>query len=88
MRGYVQGAEATARRQMHTLLAAAEPAPPVSPLVLHGHPVAHALDQEEELDCQLVVVGRGSGSRAEDFLLGSVSRRVLSQSRVDVLLSA
>jgi nucleotide-binding universal stress UspA family protein len=56
-------------------------------LVVHGHPLVHVLDQEEELGCQLIVVGGGSGSRTQDFLLGSLSRRVLSQSRVDVLLS-
>lgn len=69
------------------LVAQAASAPRIETLLLHGHPVSLALDQQEELDCQLVVVGQGSGSRLDDFLFGSLSRRVLAQCTTDVLLS-
>jgi nucleotide-binding universal stress UspA family protein len=87
LQGYVQGAAEEALRHMAALVAQAPREPRVQTLLLHGHPLAHVLDQEEELDCQLVVVGQGSGSRADDLLLGSLSRRVLAQSTADVLLS-
>ncbi len=85
LRGYVQAAEKEAALQMAGLVAAGGPG--IASMLLHGHPLAHTLDQEEELGCQLVVVGKGSGSRATDIMLGSLSRRVLAQSRVDVLMS-
>ena len=88
LRSYVQEAEEAAAQDMGQLLAQAAPSPRVEPLLLHGHPLAQTLDQEEELDCQLVVVGQGSGNRADDYLLGSLSRQVLAQSTADVLLSA
>ena len=87
LRTYVQDAAQEALQGMTALLAQAPTKPHVAPLLLHGHPLAHTLDQEEELGCQLVVVGRGSGSRVDDFLLGSLSRRVLAQSTGDVLMS-
>lgn len=87
LRSYVRTAADDAGRAMTALLAQAGPTPPVQPLLLHGHPLAQTLDQQEELDCQLVVVGKGSGSRVDDFLLGSMSRRVLAQCSVDVLMS-
>ncbi len=87
IRGYLQAAEASATEQMFNFVQSASDPHLIHSLVLHGHPLVHVLDQEEELGCQLIVVGGGSGSRAQDFLLGSLSRRVLSQSRVDVLLS-
>lgn len=87
IRGYLQAAEASATERMLRFVQGAGDPHLIQSLVLHGHPLVHVLDQEEELGCQLIVVGGGSGSRAQDFLLGSLSRRVLSQSRVDVLLS-
>jgi len=87
LRGYVQEAAHAASQQMNALLAQASPQPRIESILLHGSALAHTLDQEEELDCQLVVVGQGTGSRVDDFLLGSMSRRVLAQSTADVLLS-
>jgi nucleotide-binding universal stress UspA family protein len=87
LRDYVQSAEGEAAQAMAALVAQLAPTIRVEPLLLHGHPLAHTLDQEEELDCQLVVVGHGSGSRVDDYLLGSLSRQVLAQSTADVLMS-
>jgi len=87
LRGYVQDAAREASQSMAALVAQAAPTPRIESLLLHGHALAHTLDQEEELDCHLVVVGKGSGSRVDDLLFGSLSRRVLSQSSADVLMS-
>jgi len=55
-------------------------------LVAEGDPVWRVLEQEQEQDCDLVVVGKRQ-SRTEDFFLGSVSRRVLAESQCDVLIA-
>ena len=52
----------------------------------HGHPVPRILEQEEDQDCDLIVMGRQGQSRIEDLLLGSVSRRVLADADADVLV--
>jgi len=87
LRTYVQRTAKEAEHAMASLVALAPPTPHIQTMLLHGHPLAHTLDQQEELACQLVVVGKGSGSRVEDFLLGSLSRRVLAQCTADVLMS-
>ena len=56
------------------------------PLVLHGNPVRRILEQEEEKDCDLIIVGKRQ-NRIQDFFLGSVTRRVLADSQCDVLIS-
>ena len=55
-------------------------------LILHGGAVARILEQEQEDDCDLIVVGARRESRIEDFFLGSVTRRVLADSQADVLV--
>jgi len=87
IREYMQAAESSAHSQMSELVRKVGDPASVQPLVVHGNPFVHTIDQAEELGSQLVVVGRGSGSRVEDYLLGSTSRRVLAQSSADVLLS-
>lgn len=87
MRQYVEEAMQDAQRRMTQLLDEAALPGEVEPLLRHGHPVPLVLDQQEELDCQLLVVGKDSGGPLEDFLLGSVARRLLGQSSGDVLLS-
>lgn len=88
IRQYVQAAESSAHARMSEFAGKFGDAAPVHALVVHGNPFVHTIDQEEELGSQLVVVGKGSGSRVEDYLFGSISRRILTQSGADVLLSA
>jgi nucleotide-binding universal stress UspA family protein len=57
-----------------------------SALILHGGAVVRILEQEQEDDCDLIVVGKRSESRVADFFLGSVTRRVLAESQADVLV--
>ncbi len=60
--------------------------PPVTRLVvLHGNPAVHITEKAH--DCDLIVIGKHGESVWEELLLGSVTRRVLSESRCDVLVS-
>jgi len=55
-------------------------------VLVHGHPAERILAQEDEQDCDLIVMGRQGRSAVEDMLLGSVSRRILAESEADVLV--
>jgi len=57
-----------------------------STLLVHGSAAERILAQEDEQDCDLIVMGRQGQSRVEDILLGSVSRRILAESEADVLV--
>jgi universal stress protein E len=59
----------------------------VATVILKGDPTLHIIEQEQELDCDLIVVGKQGESVAEEFLLGSVTKHVLQQSQSDVLIS-
>lgn len=56
-------------------------------LVLHGQPFQHIIEQEQEQDCDLIVMGKHGESMLEELLLGSVTRHVLSESQCDVLIA-
>ena len=56
-------------------------------MVLHGDPSRRIIEQEQEQDCDLIAIGKHGESMLEDLLLGSVTRRVLSESQCDVLVS-
>ena len=56
-------------------------------MVLHGDPFQHVIEQEQEWDCDLIVMGKHGESALEDRLLGSVTRHVLTRSQCDVLVS-
>lgn len=54
-------------------------------LVQHGDATQQILRQEQEQDCDLTVMGK-HGNLLEDYLLGSVTKHVLSESQGDVLV--
>lgn len=56
-------------------------------IVLHGDSAATILAQEQEQDCDLIVIGKRGLSVLESFLLGSVTKHILSQSAGDVLVA-
>ena len=86
--GYRTAARQQAVRQMQTLREAAGLAPhEVQFKVLHGDATQRILEQEQEEDCDLIVMGKHGENLLEDLLLGSVTRHVLSQSQGDVLVS-
>jgi len=54
--------------------------------VAHGHPVWSILGHAHKLGADLIVAGKQGRSTLGEFLLGSVSRRVLAESTCDVLI--
>ena len=54
---------------------------------MHGDPSLLLVQQEQELDCDLIVMGKQGDNTLEDMLLGSVTRYALAQSQCDVLVS-
>jgi CPA2 family monovalent cation:H+ antiporter-2 len=54
--------------------------------VLHGSATRQILSQERHHGCDLVVMGKHGTHVTEDLLLGSVTKRVLAESRSDVLV--
>jgi nucleotide-binding universal stress UspA family protein len=81
-----------ARRQalqgMHTLLTAAGLEPGgTETIVRQSDASSLVIEQEQERDCDLIVVGRHGENALEAILIGSVTRHVLQQSQGDVLVS-
>lgn len=56
-------------------------------LALHGDAARLIIEQEQEQDCDLIVVGKRGMHIAEELLLGSTTRHVLLESQGDVLVS-
>jgi len=78
-----------ATQKLHELRDEAGLAPHgTSLLVLHGNPTLRIVEQEQEQDCDLIVVGKHGDSVLEDLLIGSVTKHVLSESASDILVSA
>ena len=55
--------------------------------VRHGDASRHIIEQEQEQDCDLIVLGKHGQNMVEELLLGSVTRHVLAESNCDVLVS-
>lgn len=78
--------EATAR--MNELVAAAGvDEHKVRRVVVHGEASSRILEQEQEQDCDLIVIGKRGLGVIEEMLLGSVTKHVLAQSAADVLVA-
>ena len=76
-------------QQLRTLAATAGLAPEEATLLaLHGDTSQHILEQEQEQDCDLIVMGKHGADMVEDFLLGSITKHVLLSSQGDVLVTA
>ncbi|NMG45219.1 universal stress protein [Aromatoleum toluvorans] len=67
--------------------AAGLPADATRLLVVHGDPSRTIVEQEQEQDCDLIVMGKHGENVVEDLLLGSVTKHVLVESQCDVLVS-
>lgn len=57
-----------------------------TPLVVHGDPSQQIIEQEQERDCDLIVIGKHGQHVMEELLLGSVTKHVLAESQGDVLV--
>lgn len=56
--------------------------------VMHGEPSARIAEQALESQCELLVMGKNSQNKWDDWLLGGVTRQVLNTGHSDVLVSA
>jgi len=84
---YQQAARQRALQGMQAFLAAGGlAAAEVTTVVVKGDPTLRILEQEQELDCDLIMVGKQGDTVTEEFLLGSVTKHVLQQSQSDVLV--
>jgi nucleotide-binding universal stress UspA family protein len=85
---YREKARTEASRALHALAATAGLKPAQwQPCVVEGDASLHIVAQEQELDCDLVVLGKHGQSAAIDLLLGSVTKHVLAEGSADVLVS-
>lgn len=78
------------RKDAVTQLAALSKAagmPDVRQIVVHGDPGWRIAEQEQELECDLIVVGKQGTSALEELLVGSVTKHVLNESQCDVLVA-
>ncbi len=72
---------------LDALAASAELAPTAwSPVLVHGEPWRSILDQEEQTDADLIVIGKHGRDVLRELLLGSTTRGVLAESTEDVLV--
>jgi nucleotide-binding universal stress UspA family protein len=85
---YRQQARASARQQLDRLAHQAGLRPDQwDACVIQGDAWQCIVEQEQEHDCDLVVMGKHGQSAAEELLLGSVTKSVLSEGSSDVLVS-
>ncbi|NOT67518.1 MAG: universal stress protein [Methylophilaceae bacterium] len=84
-------AQAQMEKQMDAILAESISAAPVASArmtgqILVGYPSASICERAKVLQADLIVIGRHSKSGLEDWLLGSVSKGVISAAKCDALL--
>lgn len=80
-------AQASATRQLRELAQSTGlPAQDYSGLVVPGDATRQIVGHEDRYRCDLIVMGKHGTHVTEELLLGSVTRRVLAQSRSDVLV--
>ena len=85
---YRRQARATATQNLHALAESAGLVPSGwTPCVVEGDASLRIVEQEQELDCDLVVLGKHGESATVDLLLGSVTKHVLAEGSTDVLVS-
>ena len=88
IRHYREQMRVQATQRVHALAAASGlQAQAWEACIVEGEAAQCILEQEQEQDCDLVVMGKHGQSMTEDLLLGSVSRHVLSEGSTDVLVS-
>lgn len=85
---YRRNARAEATQRVHALAAANGLKPSDwEPCIVEGDASQRIVEQEQERDCDLVVLGKHGQSATEELLLGSVSKHVLAEGSADVLVS-
>lgn len=83
--GYRVAVEQEANEKLHALCQQAGLPPSTLLRVVQGEPVASILAQEQE--CDLIVMGKHGGSQFQKLFIGKNTKKVLAESRHDVLVS-
>lgn len=87
IRQYVRSSSETRRKRLHALaVAAGLTAPEYSARIVHGDPSQQIIAMEQEVDADLIVVGKHGARIAEELLIGSVTKHVLAESQCDLLV--
>lgn len=85
---YRQQARTTAVQQLHALADQAGLRPGAwDACIVEGEASQRLVEQEQVLDCDLVVLGKHGQSAAEDLLLGSVTKHVIAEGAADLLVA-
>lgn len=85
---YQLAAESEARLQLQVLRdGAGDAAACIELRIARGDPSLRIVELEQELDCDLIVIGKQGAGGIDDFLPGSVTRHVLGESQCDILIS-
>lgn len=85
---YRRKARAEATQSVHRLAEAAGLRPAQwQPCIVEGDASLRIVENEQELDCDLVVLGKHGLAATVDLLLGSVTRHVLAEGSADVAAS-
>lgn len=85
---YRQKARAEATQAVHRLAESAGLKPAQwQPCIVEGDASLRLIEKEQELDCDLVVLGKHGLAASIDLLLGSVTKHVLAEGSADVLVS-
>ncbi len=85
---YRAQARQLAHQRLHEAAAAAGLRPGQwQPCLVMQDPSLAVVEQEQEADCDLIVIGKHGAGMVEDFLLGSVTKHVLAESAGDVMVS-
>ncbi|PKO33141.1 MAG: universal stress protein [Betaproteobacteria bacterium HGW-Betaproteobacteria-7] len=88
IRRYRQEAQQEALRKLRQFAAEEGLAEPATRLLaLPGRAARLILEQEQEEDCDLIVVGKHGLNMIEELLLGSTTKHVLDESQGDVLVA-
>lgn len=88
VQAYEQAAQANAHRRLHDLATQAGLGASVwTPSLMRGDAGLATVLAAQELDCDLIVIGKHGRNAAQDLLLGSVTRHVLGESMQDVLVT-
>jgi len=80
-------AKRKAMQKLHALRLAAGLNADFSQVVVHGDPVSRIIEQEQESDCDLIVMGKHGENLLEELFIGGVTKQVLAESQGDVLVS-
>jgi nucleotide-binding universal stress UspA family protein len=67
------------------IMVSSPPVPIVKPIVRTGHPAEEIINGAQEEGAELIIIGT-SGKRVNKFLIGSVSREVVNNASVPVLV--